>query len=193
MVFADLVRGAGFRGPADAWTLEASRRLARAIGTVLRRRGAVDGAVVVGRDGLGKDATLRNGLASGLVMSGFDVVDIDVVESDRFTTTIRQGPIDGRRAWHPIGGVYVTRSKDAFSIMIFVANLGDSEAGSRPLVGPDLALIARVADEGGFATVDGGSLRRLPSALLPWPAVTPTAGAADWAESTDVNPLDEAG
>jgi len=162
--FADLVRGASLRGAPAIFSSSTSIRLGRAVGTVLRRQGHSSPTVVLGRGSSAVDAAVRDGLVTGLILSGLRVVDLGVVESDRFTAALRKGPpstLRGADAWPALGGVLVGCSADAVGVMLF--------AGARPLVGDALVDVAAVAEAGVFVATVGGALTVIDTALLPWP------------------------
>lgn len=162
--FADLVRGASLRGSPATFSSVTSIRLGRAVGTVLRRRGHSSPTVVLARGATAVDAAVRDGLVTGLILSGLRVVDLGVVESDRFTAALRVRPpstLRGADAWPALGGVLVGCTTDAVGVMLF--------SGVRPLVGEALVDIAAVAEAGVFVTTVGGALTILDTALLPWP------------------------
>ncbi|MDP2343262.1 MAG: hypothetical protein Q8O67_20050 [Deltaproteobacteria bacterium] len=139
MKFSELVRGASLRGAPTVFTPESSLRLGRAVGTLLRRRSDNRGPVVVARGGEGAELTARDGLVQGLVLSGFDVVDLGRAESDLFTFALRSE--------HATGGALVGTTGESVGVMLF--------AGPRPLVGETLVELARVAEDGGFCAGAG--------------------------------------
>jgi len=177
--FADLVRGASLRGPPAAFSSTTSLRLGRAMGTVLRRQGHASTTVLVGRGTAIVDAAVRDGLVAGLVLSGLRVVDLGVIESDRFIAALRQGPdsdVRGADAWPVLGGVLVGSTGDAVGVMSF--------SGARPLVGEALVGIAAVAEAGAFVAAVGGGLTVVDTALVPWPR-------AEIADDDDVEAIDD--
>lgn len=169
MAFSDLVRGASLRGSAAQLGTVPSLRLGRAIGTLWRQAGAGGGrspVVVVGRSRGAAEAAARDGLVAGLVASGFVVADLGIVESDRFTGALRQGPASGdpaARLWPVVGGVLIAATGESLGVMLF--------DGLRPVVGPRLGELARAADAGVFCVHAGGDVvvidaRTLPPAAL---------------------------
>ena len=177
--FAELVRGASLRGAATTFSPMTSMRLGRAIGTVLRRQGHVSSTMLVGRGPTDVDGSVRDGLVAGLVLSGLHVVDLGVVESDRFTAALRNGPaadIRGAKAWPALGGILVGASGDAVGVMLF--------SGARPLVGEALVEVAGVAEAGAFVATTGGGLTVIDTAVLPWPR-------AEIADDDDVEPVED--
>jgi len=151
---AEMVRGASLRGPKDALGFDAALRLGRALGTLARRR-ARNAPILLGRTSGVAETRVRDGLAAGLVLAGVTVVDIGVVESDRFTGALRAGP----KPWWPLaGGVYVSIAGDSVGVMVF--------DGMRPVVGAPLADVARIADDA-FALAEGGIVVALDARVLP--------------------------
>lgn len=145
MKFSELVRGASLRGVPGVFTPKTSLRLGRAVGTLLRRRSEGRSVVVVARGGHGSaELSARDGLCQGLVLSGFDVVDLGCAESDLFTFALRHE--------NATGGALVGTTGESVGVMLF--------AGPRPLVGEHLVELARVADEGGFCAGLGSMVQR---------------------------------
>lgn len=164
---ADLVRGASLRGPAARLTATTTLRLGRAIAGEVRRRTPGIDTVLIGRGADAADVDVRNGLVAGLVLGGVHVVDLGVVESDRFTAALRAGPpedVRGADAWPAAAGILIASTSDSVGVMIF--------SGTRPIVGDGLTQIAAAADRGTFVAVDGGRITRIDGALLPWPRPT---------------------
>ena len=162
MKFSELVRGASLRGSPAVFTAATALRLGRAVGTLLRRRSDAPGRapVVVGRAGEGPELIVRDGLCQGLVLSGFDVVDLGVCESDLFTFALRtRGEGGAASDGAATGGALVGTTGDSLGVMLF--------AGARPLVGEGLVELARIADKGAFC-VGAGTLgsRDLRTAFL---------------------------
>jgi hypothetical protein len=142
--FSDLVRGASLRGAPSSFTPAASLRLGRAVGTLLRRRSEAAGSVIVARGGDGPQLAVRDGLVQGLVLSGFDVVDLGHAESDLFTFALRtQGAL---------GGALVGVAGESLGVMLFTQ--------ARPLVGEGLVELARLAEEGAFCSGSGSLVLR---------------------------------
>jgi len=164
MPFSDLVRGASLRGsPAQLGTIP-SLRLGRAIGTLWRRArpGARSPTVVVGRSRGAAEAAARDGVVAGLVASGFVVADLGIVESERFTGALRQGPADddpAARLWPVVGGVLIAATGESLGVMLF--------DGLRPVVGPRLGELACAADAGAFCVHGGGNVIPVDARTLP--------------------------
>lgn len=162
MSFTDLVRGASLRGGPAHLTPVTSLRLGRAVGTLWRRQGARSTTIVVGRTRGAAEVTVRDGLVAGLVAAGFVVADLGIVESDRFTGALKRGtlpPATGAGLWPVVGGVFVAATGDSLGVMLFER--------ARPLVGPRLVAVARIADDGVFAAVAGGRLVGVDARVLP--------------------------
>lgn len=164
MPFSDLVRGASLRGSPAQLGVIPCVRLGRAIGTVWRhaRQGSRGLSVVVGRSRGSAEAAARDGLVAGLVASGFVVADVGVVESERFTGMLRQGPAanaPGSRVWPATGGVFVGTSGESLGVMLF--------DGITPVVGSRLAELARAADIGAFCVHGGGHIVSVESRTMP--------------------------
>lgn len=164
MPFTDLARGASLRGTPAQLGATASLRLGRAIGTLLRRSRGIGGpaTIVVGRSRGSAETTARDGVVAGLVASGFAVADLGIVESDRFMGALRQGP--GPRdptaaLWPVVGGVLVAATGESLGVMLF--------DGYRPVVGPRLAELARLADDGVFCVAAGGHVVPIDARTLP--------------------------
>ncbi len=136
MKFSELVRGASLRGAPSVFSTTMALRLGRAVATLLRRRGASDGPVLIARGSDGPELIARDGLCQGLVLGGLDVVDLGRAESDLFTFALRHESA--------CGGALVGTTGDSVGVMLFAA--------SRPLVGEGLVDLARIADEGAFVT-----------------------------------------
>ncbi len=171
MPFSDLVRGAGLRGSPELLGPGPSLRLGRAIGTMFRRRQPASQTVVLGRSAGAAEAVVSDGVAAGLVASGFVVADLGVVESDDFTAALRRGPNHALARWPVVGGVIISAAGDSVGVMLF--------AGHKPLFGEHLSAVAAIADAGAFANVDGGAVVALDRRTLP------TFAGVDDAEATD--------
>lgn len=164
MPFSDLVRGASLRGSATQLGVVPSLRLGRAIGTLWRRArpGAASPTVVVGRSRGAAEAAARDGLVAGLVASGFVVADLGIVESERFTGALRQGPPTtdaAARLWPVGGGVLIAATGDSLGVMLF--------DGLRPVVGSRLVELAQAADAGVFCVHGGGQIVPIDTRTLP--------------------------
>jgi hypothetical protein len=164
MPFTDLVRGASLRGSPAQLGVVPSLRLGRAIGTLWRRSrpGVQIPTIVVGRTRGAAEATARDGLVAGLVASGFVVADLGIVESERFTGALRQGPAAAdvaARLWPVVGGVLIAATGDSLGVMLF--------DGLRPVVGPRLTELARTADAGAFCVHGGGQVVLVDTRTLP--------------------------
>ena len=173
MPFSDLVRGASLRGsPAQLGTIP-GLRLGRSIGTVWRqaRPGAGSTTVVVGRSRGAAEAAARDGLVAGLVASGFIVADVGVIESERFTGVLRQGPSADdpfSRLWPAVGGVFVASTGESLGVMLF--------DGMHPVVGSRLTELARTADTGIFCIHGGGHIVSIETRTLPMAAAPEARG-----------------
>jgi hypothetical protein len=115
--------------------------------------------VVLGRSAGAAEAVVSEGVAAGLVASGFVVADLGVVESDDFTAALRRGPKHPLARWPVVGGVIISAASDSVGVMLF--------AGHKPLFGEHLSAVAAIADAGAFATVDGGAVVAVDRRTLP--------------------------
>ncbi len=120
---------------------EAAERLGRALGTLARRRQS-KGRLLVGRTGKGARAELRDGLVRGLVLCGYDTVDVGVTSPEAFAP--------GLKELSAAGGVLLqAEAQDAaLQVVIFFLDKG-------PLVGGALHALAALADQGDFAAGAG--------------------------------------
>ena len=177
--FADLVRGASLRAQPHVLTPATTLRLGRAIGTVVRRHGQATNTVLIGRGPGAADASVRDGLVAGLVLGGLHVVDLGVVESDRFMAALRVGPnpsVRGAHAWPAAAGVLVGTASDSVGVMVF--------AGGRPLVGAHLVEVAAVAERGAFVGCPGGDITVVDTHLLAWASTSNDGDDGDDGDNT---------
>ncbi len=145
MKLSELVRDAGLQGPAGAFTSASTLRLGRAAGTLLRRRGEHRGPVLVGRGGDGAELGVRDGLCQGLVMSGFDVVDLGHVDGALFLLALGEEAASG--------GALIGSSGESVQAIFF--------GGSEALEDEPLVELTQLAEGGGFC-VGCGSLTLRP-------------------------------
>ena len=142
---------------------------------MFRRRLPASQTVVLGRSAGAAEAVVSDGVAAGLVASGFVVADLGVVESDDFTAALRRGPSHHLARWPVVGGVIISAAGDSVGVMLF--------AGQKPIFGEQLAGVAAIADAGTFAAIDGGAVVAVDRRTLPtWAA----AGADETVEDDEV-------
>ncbi len=134
-LFGDLdIRGL----PADGMSEAFAERLGRALGTLVRRKGAAEGGFVVGRDAGEALAHLRDGLVRGLVLSGQHVVDVGVTgaRAHEFAMIHLARP----------AGVFVTGAPARDAAIGFEVLFGGG-----PLVGEGLQELKEIALAGDFS------------------------------------------
>lgn len=143
MSFVDLVRGVCLRVPPGTLDRTAAQRFGRALATLLARRGGARSPVVVARGDDDEQRALRDGIVRGLVLSGVDVVDLGVVDSELFAFALRAG--DGGAPC--AAGILLCGTGDATSVMTFVGLATTNDETLREL--------AAIADAGAFVVGHG--------------------------------------
>jgi hypothetical protein len=143
MPFVDLVRGVCLRVPPGTLDRTTAQRFGRALGTLLARRGDARAPVVVARGDDDEQRAVRDGIVRGLVLSGVDVLDLGVVDSEYFAFALRAGHGGAACA----AGVLLGGTGDATSVMTFV--------GLAPLTTDALHELAALADAGAFVVGQG--------------------------------------
>ena len=143
MPFADLVRGVCLRVPPGALDRTTAQRFGRALATLLARRGDARAPVVVARGDDEDQRALRDGIVRGLVLSGVDVLDLGIVDSELFAFALRAG----HRGAACAAGVLLGSTGDATSAMTFL--------GLAPTSSDTLHELAELADAGAFVVGQG--------------------------------------
>jgi hypothetical protein len=136
-----------------------ARALALALGTFLRRTGAVGRFVLSSDDAA--FAPVRDGLVQGLVLTGIDVIDIDVADRDAARAVCVA--IDARGHVH-IGATDAGADRDRATLFVIV--------GGEALLPAEMARVGAILERGDFASGEGvltvttiADVQRVPRAL----------------------------